>query len=816
MRPGQHWGLSFGPGSKAMTQTTPGDLLSLRQKLTQAVMDQDMALASSLLSTVPPDGDTGLNQIAARLYMATQKWPAAAAMLVRLDLNDLAIRTQLNLARNLASLQQHRPTVYDTLLNAAQSNQNKTQNGTHSVHRLPDGQLTIARQRENDQPLLLSTGPSPAAAAAQAILALAPALAKGSAIGLSGAGDGHFIAQLAKKISPLPFKQTSAIHLFEPAADLLMQIMLIHDYTGPAGPIEQTRFQWHVGPQWQELYESALINGNQTLPEPATIAQLSTDGQILKALFTRVQQKAQVRHDRVKARIDAYYESFTAEQFKVLCSSNSPRQPRVLLVTSRFTSVLQHETRRIADTFAKLGWQTQIAIEPDDHHRLLTGAMHQFIDAFKPDLFFTLDHLRHEQGSIVPANLPYCCWVQDLLPNITNTQAGQSIGNNDWVITFCTPLLTGRYQYPPARCIDAPIMMASEPSLPESWNNDGPDLAYVSNLSQSTEQMIATTLKAALPGDQPLLRDCANAIVNHYKLGRCLPSKTDIGSIITPIIQPRLANIHTPTRIDVIVLNIIDVLWNPLNIGLYRQQSLGWLAQIASEKNLTLALFGQGWEQHPQFAPYAKGPIHPGEPLQQMVRSAKINLNLEPYPCTTHVRLLDGLTAGGFYLVRAHPANTLLPKLAAFINQHAPDAANDADALAMTPERHLPALRDLLSRTSGVSYDHPADVVAQMRCYQHAQVMHEQDPLIPALEDITFEDFKSCREKIMAMINDAPKRKALRDKQHKAIASRLTLRQGLSRIITFMHDTAGSSTDQLPHMKSKTKRHHQQPVLSIH
>lgn len=790
-----------------MTQATPSDLLVLRQQVTQAVTDQNLAAASELLASLPPAGDAQLDQIAARIYMATQQWASAAQMLARLDQNDLNNKTQLNLARNLQALRLLRPSVYETLVHTPSP-------GHHALHRMPNGELTVARSRPDSNPLLLCTGQSPSQAAGQGVKALEPAMDKANAIGLNGVGDGYLFLALAQSPSTLLLNKTHAVHLFEPCAELLMQTMMIHDYTGPSGPIEQARFNWHVGPQWQQAYEAAMLGSTHTLPEPVTIAQLSGDQDQLTTLLKAVQDKGQTRNDRVKARIDAYYETYTAAQFKALCSPKPPRQPRVLLVTSRFTSVLQHETARIAAAFEEQGWQTEIAIEPDNHLRLITGAMHQIVDRFKPDLFFTLDHLRHEQGDAVPANLPYCCWVQDLLPNITNTYAGRSVGKNDWVISFCTPLLTTRHQYPADRCIDAPIMMASEPTLPENWENDGPDLAYVSNLSQDAKQMIAMTLKAALPEDQPLVQICCDRIVSHYKQGKCLPSKTDIGSLITPIIQEKFQHTHSQKRIHEIVRNMIDVYWNPLNIGLYRQQALGWIAQIADEQKLSLAIFGNGWENHTQFAAYARGPIHPGEPLQQLVRSTKINLNLEPYPCTTHVRLLDGLTAGGFYLVRHHPANTLLPKLAAFIETHAPQANNDAQAEAMTPAEHQPTLRDLLSRTQGVSYDHPADVVAQMRCYQQAQVMHEEGALLPGLDDITFDDFKSCRERITAFVSDAVSRKTLRDKQHAMVSSRLTLRHGLSRIISFMHDTAGVDVMDRESDDSQTSTNRQYTAIS--
>ena len=48
-----------------------------------------------------------------------------------------------------------------------------------------------------------------------------------------------------------------------------------------------------------------------------------------------------------------------------------------------------------------------------------------------------------------------------------------------------------------------------------------------------------------------------------------------------------------------------------------------------------------------------------GPDLEALTRRSKILLQLEPYACYTHQRMLDALLAGGFTLVRSHPINTL-------------------------------------------------------------------------------------------------------------------------------------------------------------
>src|SRR6185437_9747895 len=92
---------------------------------------------------------------------------------------------------------------------------------------------------------------------------------------------------------------------------------------------------------------------------------------------------------------------------------------------------------------------------------------------------------------------------------------------------------------------------------------------------------------------------------------------------------------------------------HPLCDALYRQQAVRWAADAAKEMGLTLALYGNGWDKHPEFSAYARGRVSPGLELNDLTRRSAINLQIVPYLCL-HQRLLDGISSGAFYLVRRH------------------------------------------------------------------------------------------------------------------------------------------------------------------
>lgn len=796
-------------------------LAQLRQKLEAAVKASDLTAARKLLETIPNQGDAQLDQIAARLYMAWQQWAQAAMVLARMTpapAQQLSHQTQLNLARNLACAQQHQPALYDVLAGDAPASDAPQYN----LHRLPAGQLTITRQSPGQNPVLLSTGPDPVKAAAEAYESLKPILSQQQPLGFDGVGDGYLIAKLAREDAPTALGQRSVVHIFEPDVQALLHTMMIHDYAGADGALQQPRFVWHVGMRWAQSYEKLVLEEDLMTPPPRSVAKLSGGNAALAPLLADVQAKQDHRSAELSRQLDAIYnQPGMLRDFAQLCDvsrdasrGSTSRPPRVMLVTSRFTTVLQHETARIARAFESLGWQTRTLIEMQDHHRMLRVAMQQALADFQPDLLFTLDHLRHEQGDIMPAGLPYCCQVQDLLPNIISADAGRACERDprQWVVTFCKPLLTQRYAYPPGRCIDAPIMMASEPALPESWEHDGPDFAYVSNLSQTPDAMIAATLSRVPQSDHAIVTLCARAIVDHYQQGRSLPGKADIAQFITPVIALKVGQGFNAAEHAAAIAHMADLLWNPLNVGLYRQQALGWIADIADEQGLSLALFGRGWEYHPRFKRYARGVIQPGETLNELVRSVKLNLNLEPYPCTTHVRLLDGLTAGGFYLIRQYAADAALPALAQLLDEHDTNQTiqTDADARRLLPASCQQALEKLLASAAGISYDAQPDVIAQLRSYQQAGVIAKTDSrgwqLLPELAGVSFHDRATAKAAIERYITDEHARRRIASQQRRAVLDRLTLTQGLSRILAQIRRDAHAMVKQVHATKDQPTR----------
>ena len=705
------------------------------------------------------------------LQMQRRRWADAARMFERVSPPDLETNLKLFLCRNLDALQRHRGETYERLDPPI----------TLTRYRFRadrEGNPQIVDISEPEGPVILSTSAESCTAALQEnVQRLQPACDAGKAIGLVGLGDGYMLRYLSRQPPRLLLDQQLPVHVIEPDPELVVACMMIHDYAGASGPIEQPRFRLYWGDDWSRAYRDTVLD-DPSLPPPAAHFRVSRRHDEIMGEIDAIERDRQEADAAVKRGLDEHYDAVTTEALTRLLGPDPPRPPRVLIVTSRFTTVLQYSARQAMEGFAHLGWAPRLVIEPTEHHRILQGTILREIDRFRPDLLFVLDQLRASISTAVPDALPIASWIQDLLPHLTLPEAGRTVTARDFVLTFSTPLFTDDYAYPPRQCVDVPMMMASMTQRPASWESDGDDLVYVSNIGECPESITPQVSTDLPPAFHSFFVHCHEALLEHYRRGAAVPTKFDLRHWIDARADERGVRLDTDAQ-----RFVLDGLWNPLNIALYRQQGLSWVARAAKAQGLTLAVYGRGWEGNPGFAEFARGTVTPGAPLETLCRRSRVNLNLEPYPCVTHSRLLNGLVAGGFFLVRRHPANDAMQALGDFLSAHLPRGVDDQDAARRTVDpKHRPALESLLDRGACLCFGVHVDPVRQVRCYQRAGVLAVGAPMLPRLDEITFEDPDSCAARLAEFARDDARRQAIRDEQCRAVEQRLRIDAGLGRV----------------------------------
>jgi glycosyltransferase involved in cell wall biosynthesis len=601
---------------------------------------------------------------------------------------------------------------------------------------------------------------------------------------------------------------------------------MIHDYSGPAGPIEQKRFWWFVGESWAADFERA-VDRDPFLGIPSFMLGMALGSGAMQAQLQDIARQVVERDSDTATRIKRHYESVNPTEIAALFGARPARKPRVLLLTTLFSTVLQYSTRDSAEAFDRIGWESRVLIEPSPAHRLYQIAIRKVVDEFKPDLIFQIDHLRYEHGEMFPAKLPFVCWVQDHLPNLQNKVAGPSVTDRDFVLTDAGPVYSATFGYPPRQLIGlAKLTRGQEGSAEESAEcsvlsaekkmqpSEGQavsldsalstqhsalsaalstqhsalssdDLVFVSNASHLPEQLVdekGASYKGSDDG-RALLVESGRRLIRVYDEGGSVPTWFGLLDFVRAVRRELM--LQVPDRE---LESFSAWLFHPLNNALYRHQALLWAADAADDMGLTLAVYGKGWERHPQLGRYARGPVEYGAALDELSRRSRFNLQIVPFLCL-HQRLLDGLVAGGFYLIRSHPADRACAALLDFLNEklgkNVRTLSSARSAVPIALRRQLEQLvQGCVPSVVTTDKDDPVEIV---RSWEEIGLLVPGKPVLSHLDETTFGNATELRQRMARFIADPAARDRVLAAQRKDMLERFTYEAGLRRVTARMH-----------------------------
>ncbi len=713
-----------------------GGRTMLMHEVFSALRRGDFAAAERLIASAQPAAATLIS--AADSAMRDHRWRDAAWLWDRVQARhpslDNASIVKRCLCRNLASLEQFRPDLFTQLVSLPK-------NSRVGIGASASGHPTIIVQRADGQNIALSPNNQPLAALAAAWAQLKPVFESGQAFCLCGIGDGYLFHQVAQKPPTLFMDTQQAVYLLEPDAHVVLTALMIHDYTGPTGPIEQSRFQWFIGPDWAAELRAALL-ADICLPPPNISLMLGLAPADIQAGLNAILRDLGERDARHRQTVDAHYARQNMEQSKALFGDTPPRRPRVLLLTTRFSTVLQYATFDAAAAFAAANWETHVLIKPSPHHRILTSTTRTVLAEFQPDLVFQIDHQRQEHPSVFPASLPFACWIQDHMAHLMTRQAGEKVGETDFVLTDAGPLYVHNYGYPRRQMVALSKLTAPPPLLPRPADR-GDDLVFVSNASGTPQALLNTLLQkfAGAEADQDFVTEAMRRIVELHAGGDALPTYQDVRRFLRDLLKEMALEMAEDRFTE-----LAAYLNHPICDALYRQQALRWAADAAKELGLSLALCGKGWENHPEFSAHARGPIAPGRALHELTRKAAINLQIVPYLCL-HQRLLDGICSGSFFLIRQHVSDVapqaMLDLLEAQCGSHI-HRLDQARACVPPPvrDRFESLVKDCVRCLCSIGTEDPIEMV---RAWQEARLLVPNAGVLPSLDAVSFSDASSLR-----------------------------------------------------------------------
>lgn len=444
-----------------------------------------------------------------------------------------------------------------------------------------------------------------------------------------------------------------------------------------------------VGPDCVERL-ATHFERDMELSAPEFAAWLTNTGkelcdQALHAFAPRMAALERKLQDTLDA-IHRHYDGLEVHHWKERFSAGGTEPLRVLGLTSRFTTYLQYSMRDWGRAFMDRGHEFRVLIERNDYDLLPRARTAEVIAEYKPDLVVVIDHLRHEYGPMIPANVPLVCWVQDLLPNLTTQEAGRAQGPLDFFIAPDPSSYVNRYAYPAERGLAWTMATDgrtydSQPMREEQLAPHRCDLSYVSNHSTEPHKFHEKRRTWFLQ-DEAALR---LADLLYERLTRLFADSTASRTAYPWLLEGLKEETGLVPSSDEIEKSMLHNYLYPLAELMLRQSTLEWVADDCDRSGRTLFLYGNGWEGHPRFAKYARGFAKNGQELRAIYQASAINLQIIGTGAV-HQRLLDGLAAGGFFLIRATAGDRVherVEQLLAAVRKCKPEADRTYPAEAM-------------------------------------------------------------------------------------------------------------------------------------
>jgi hypothetical protein len=235
-------------------------------------------------------------------------------------------------------------------------------------------------------------------------------------------------------------------------------------------------------------------------------------------------------------------------------------------------------------------------------------------------------------------------------------------------------------------------------------------------------------------------------------------------------------------------------LFASLNNALYRQQALEWVVETVERIDLDFGLYGAGWEEHPRFARFARGPIQYGRALEDLTRRTRINLQIVPYSCL-HQRLLDGVAAGGFFLVREHPVDRLTLQFDAIMRSaaEAPDAESVNELRSILNGEQLGQLEEWLTKRNTLVDHRGTDPVANYRA-AHRESREYLYDVLPRFDEVTFRAKQELMDRISAFVQNDEERDRIMEEQRGFVKQHYTYLGGVAQLVRVIADRLRDET----------------------
>jgi len=599
---------------------------------------------------------------------------------------------------------------------------------------------------------------------------------------LEGVGDGRaWSAMCAQRPDALGQRTTTLI--VEPDLERFRAALMLSAVDGPDGIAHADRCVLAVGADWADRLRSAYVSDDwlvlpsRTLQSGALVSELA---EVLQEI-SGARERATAR---LREEVDARWDKARVRGLASLMRGQGSRAARVLILTTRFSTVLQHAARDACVGLREAGCEAQVLIEPRDCVQMRRHALVRELAAFDPDAMMVIGHMRSARASSIPDGMAHLTWVQDNLPHLMTREAGASVAANELVFGAWAGEYVRDFGYPKDRCLELPRLTQCAPAAASSERRER-TMVYVSNHSATTEQMRRSVLESVkLPPEGVALVEASLAgVMARYESGRCFETRAQIERVIEE--EGEKIGLRAPS--NEFLRGLGELLTLRVHNPLYRQQGLRWARQACERLGLTLEIYGQGWASNPEFVPFARGVVSYGDDLAELSRRAGAVLVMEPFFPMSHQRAIDAWGQGAMVLLRRRRLDALYSAWHALLTGALAELSSEAELDRVDAEvaaKYLELRSALEAASGGRVIDDPISV----------QRARERDGLgwlmqpPPRYDEVAFDDADGLLVVAERVMSEASISEEIRVEQSRYVRERFGYGAGMRRVLDRLGD----------------------------
>jgi len=471
-------------------------------------------------------------------------------------------------------------------------------------------------------------------------------LSKRSAITFSGVGTGQEICYCLQNQVDLLYGMTRTHYIFEPEVEKIKLLLHLYDFSRYFSTQELIAFSGTQLVQRRDAIFGTLRYPKLNLiigsPEP-----LEEHIQVIESFMD---------DEVIVRRVKEYYAG-AAFRERLAKIAKGEIQPRILVDTCRWTTFLKHCARDFEKAFAQAGCETYYQIEENDVQTLHAALYWGELDRFKPDAMFSVSHAR-PTTPYLPRELPYIAYIQDKCgPVLWEPTLDEHISGQDLFVcslsefqnylvskkvpgdqTFVMPVPTDDQVFYP---LDAEDALSGKYACDVSYIKHG-------NADAAKDMTDWMRPKGFLAPSDAISRSLSEFFQDLFRQFQENPEhlwyEEDMQSYALETLSPTIPQEIWPE---------VEQLVTTFSVQVYPTCRRRYYLAALADNDISLRLYGNGWEADPQFGRFAAGSVERGPQLNGVYNFSRINLHLHPYS-TMHQRLSECGLSGGFMLAADH------------------------------------------------------------------------------------------------------------------------------------------------------------------